>query len=226
MDVWSMAAEWPRADDGTRYAWAQQVRFDVSLKEEDVPALVALYRAVIETGGAVQRPMEEALLTALSRIGHAAALPLFEELLFGRLSGVSPMAEVVEALAEVAGRSGDDGALALLSRCLEHEHVDVRDMATTSLVHAYRLAQRGVPRALVQRLFALLQQDPARRVRFSAGLALQDLGEIDPVEVIFWAEEMAGWEEDAFWGPEDEDWEDLSLPPMDEDTGWLDRLSS
>ncbi len=226
MDVWSIAAEWPQADDGQRSTWIQQVRFDITLNGDDVPALVALYRTVIETGGAMQRSMEEALLTALSRIGHVDAVPLFEELLAGSLQGVSPIAEVVEALAEVAGRSGDEHALSLLASCLDHVHVDVRDMATTSVVRAYRTAQRSVPRSVVQQLYALLHHDPTRRVRFSAGLALQELGELDLIEVIFWAEDMAGWEEDAAWGIEDEDWEDVSLLSFDDDMRWTDRLSS
>ncbi len=226
MDVWRIAAEWPQAEDGQRYAWVQQVRFDVSLDGEDVPALMALYRTVIDTGGPLQRYMEEALLTALARIGHVAAVPLFQDLLFGSLRGVSPAAEVVEALAEVAGRSGDDRALSLLASCLEHDSVDVRDMATTALVYAYRTARRTLPRSLIQRLYTLLQHDPTRRVRFSAGLALQELGEIDPVEVIFWAEDMAGWEEDGEWAIEDEVWEGVSPPSLDDDASWMDRLSS
>ena len=50
----------------------------------------------------------------------------------------------------------------------------------------------------------MLQNDPVRRVRFSAGLALHEAGKIDLVDVIFWAEDMAGWEEDPTWSIDDD----------------------
>ncbi len=197
MDLRHIATAWPQSGPEQRRAWTQYVRFSASLKEEDVPTLVALFQTVLNTNGAEQRAMEEALLTALARLGHPDALPIFRDLLMRRPSpALTPLAEVVEALAEVAAASGEAEALALLEMCLEHEDVDARDMATTSLVRAYRLAGLPVPERVVSRLYDMLQSDPVSRVRFSAGLALQELGEIDLVEVIFWAEDMAGWEED------------------------------
>ena len=204
MDVREIVAMWPQADAGKRYAWAQQVRFDATLSDEDVPHLVELYRVVLDEGGDVQRPMEEALLTALARIGSAAALPIFREVLFSRPPrGASPLAEVVETLADIAGHTSDKQGLALLEECLRHEDVDVRDMATTAIVRAYRMAGYPIPQRVIRQLYQLLQRDDARRVRFSAGLALQDAGELNLAEVIFWAEDMAGWEEDPTWSIDD-----------------------
>lgn len=197
MDLRRIVATWPQAGPDERQTWIRHVRFNLSFTEEDVPILVRLFETVLDANGAEQRAMEEALLTALARLGCAAALPIFRTLLLSRPApSVTPLAEVVEALADIAGASGSEEALRLLEDCLSHEDVDARDMATTCLVRAYRQAGLPVPDRVVTRLYDMLQTDPVRRVRFSAGLALQELGHIDLVDIIFWAEDMAGWEED------------------------------
>lgn len=197
MDLRQIAAEWAQSPPEQRRAWTHYIRFTPSLKEEDIPSLVTLFRTVLETEGAEQRAMEEALLTAFARLGHPDALPIFRDLLLRQPPpALTPLAEVVEALIKIAASSGSQDALALLEACLEHENVDARDMATTGMVRAYRMAGLPVPERVISRLYEMLQGDPVRRVRFSAGLALQELGKMDLVEVIFWAEDMAGWEED------------------------------
>ncbi len=197
MNLREIVTAWPRSSPEQRRAWTQYVRFNTSLNEGDVPALMDLFHTVLGTGGAEQRAMEEAVLTTLARLGQATALPVFRELLFTHPTPcLTPLAEVVEALAEVAAASGTQEALDLLEMCLSHDDVDVRDMATTSLVRAYRQLGKEVPERVISRLYDMLQRDPVRRVRFSAGLALQELGEIDFIEIIFWAEDMADWEED------------------------------
>ena len=205
MNLQEIVAAWPQSGAEQRRAWTQYVRFATSFHEEDVPTLVRLYETVLSANGAEQRAMEEALLTALARLGCATALPLFRTLLLSQPSpGVTPLAEVVEALADIAAASRSEEALRLLEACLEHEDVDARDMATTCLVRAYRQAGQPVPDRVVSRLYDMLQSDPVRRVRFSAGLALQELGYIDLVEIIFWAEDMAGWEEDRRFAIDDD----------------------
>ncbi len=205
MDLRRMVATWPQAGPDERRTWVRHVRFNPSFSEGDVPLLLDLYRTVLEHNGAEQRAMEEALLTALARLGCAAALPIFHTLLRSRPSpGLTPLAEVVEALADIAGASRSEEALRLLESCLEHEDVDARDMATTCLVRAYRLAGLSIPERVTARLYEMLKGDPVRRVRFSAGLALQELGEIDLVDIIFWAEDMAGWEEDRTFAIDDD----------------------
>ncbi len=205
MDLREIVTAWPQSSSEQRRAWTQYVRFSTSLSEGDVPVLVDLFHTVLGTGGAEQRAMEEAVLTSLARLGQATALPVFKELLFTCPPPcLTPLAEVVEALADVAGASGAQEALDLLEMCLSHDDVNVRDMATTALVRAYRQAGKEVPERIIARLYKMLQGDPFRRVRFSAGLALQELGKIDLVEVIFWAEEMADWEEDREFEIRDE----------------------
>ncbi len=214
-----MVAEWPHASEEQQFQWAQQVRFDITLNEKDVPALLALYRVVLSAGGRVQRIMEEALLTALTRIGEPATLDFLAELLDPNtdLRGETPLAEVVEAVVDITGSSGATKGLQLLETCLSHPEVDVRDMATTGIVRACRQASRPVPERVCQRLFAMLQEDPVRRVRFSAGLALHEAGRMELTEVIFWAEDMAGWEEDPTWTIDEEGtWK--SFP--DDWSGW------
>lgn len=215
-----MVAEWPHANPEAQYQWAQQIRFDVTLEERDVPALLALYRTVLHSGGHVQRVMEEALLTTLSRIAHPAALDFLAELLDpgSSLRGETPLAEVVEAVVDITGRSGASKGLQLLEACLSHPEVDVRDMATTGIVRACREAGYPVPEEVCQRLFAMLQNDPVRRVRFSAGLALHEAGRMELTEVIFWAEDMAGWEEDPTWAIDDDEW--MWKPYPDDWSGW------
>ncbi len=204
MDLRQIASAWPHSSPDERRAWTQYVRFCTSFAEEDLPLLLTLYRTVLSANGTEQRAMEEALLTALARLGHAAALPLFRELLLSEPPpGVTPLAEVVEALADIAASSRAEEALTLLEACLYHQDVDARDMATTCLVRAYRQAGLPVPERVVAHLHEMLRRDPVRRVRFSAGLALQELGEIDLVEIIFWAEDMAGWEEDRNFAIDD-----------------------
>ena len=218
MDVQAVMAAWPQATPAQRLGWAQQIRFDITLNEADVPALVDLYRTVLRTGGEAQRFMEEALLTAFARIGASAALPLLRDVLLGRvLGGQTPLAEVVEVVVDITARSGAEEGFQLLERCLEHTDVDVRDLATTGVVRAYREAGRDVPERVCRRLFTMLQSDPIRRVRFSAGLALHDAGRMDLTAVIFWAEDMAGWEEDPTWDLNDEDLVDLFPVPTSQD---------
>ena len=210
MDLRQIASAWPHSSPDERRAWTHYVRFCTSFDEKDVPALVELYHTVLKSNGTGQRAMEEALLTALARLGQATALPIFRELLFNRPSpGLTPLAEVVEALAEVAAVSRSEEALALLESCLHHDDVDARDMATTCVVRAYRLAELPVPERIVTHLNEMMRRDPVRRVRFSAGLALQELGKIDLVDIIFWAEDMAGWEEDSHFAIGDESEDDL-----------------
>lgn len=217
MDVRSLVAAWPQAPLHQQMAWAQQVRFDVTLGPEDVPALVDLYRVVLASHTEAQRVMEEALLTALTRIANPQALSLLAELLdpLRPYRGQTPLAEIVEAVVQITGRSAAEEGVRLLERCLQHPDVDVRDMATTGIVRACLAAGIPVPEEVCAQLFAMLQNDPVRRVRFSAGLALHEAGKMDLVDVIFWAEDMAGWEEDPTWAISDEEPQPVWRPRSD-----------
>lgn len=213
MDIERLGAEWPEAHPHQRLAWAQQVRFDVTLGDASVPALADLYRVVLESGGAAQRAMEEALLTALRRIGSPDAVPLLRDLLCSQHSAAqAPRGEVVEVVEEIASRTASEEALSLLEQCLDHADADVRDAAATAVVRAYREAGYPLPGRVLERLYEMLRGDEARHVRFAAGLALQRVGELDAVEALFWAEGMAGWEEDPALAIDDvtlDDW----VPP-------------
>ncbi len=205
MDVWRLVATWPHITTEEQYQWLQRIRFDVGLTQADVPALIQLYKRLQMSQEIIQRIGEEAVLTVLTRLASPEAIDLFRELLLG--SGgkcASPLAEIVLALGEVTQASNAAEGYAVLEACLAHPQVDVRDMATTTLVRAYRHNGRPVPDRVVRKLYALLEGDEARRVRFSAGLALKELGELDLIDVLFWSDDMAGWEENPYFGLEDE----------------------
>ncbi len=214
MNVKRIVEMWSQANPAQQYRWAQQIRFDITLQESDVNDLLALYNTVLDHQGAMQRTMEEALITTLVRLCCPTCIPLFEDILFATPSrGNSPLAEIVTAVGDITTCADAKTGYALLEKCLHHPNVDVRDMATTALVRAYRNNGHQVPPHIIHQLYDLLQGDGARRVRFSAGLALQELGEIDLVDVIFWSEDLAGWEEDERWDIDDRLIEDGFLPP-------------
>ncbi len=205
MDVWRIVAEWPQVDAKQQHQWTQYIRFASDLTEEDVPALIQLYKMLATSEEALRRIGEEAILTALTRVASPRAIPLFREVLFDpAVDSASPPAEIVFALGEITRVSNAADGYALLEACLAHPHVDVRDMATTALVRAYQHNGRPVPERVVRTLYTLMEGDGTRRVRFSAGLALQELGELDLIDVIFWSEEMAGWEEHPYFDLEDD----------------------
>ena len=195
MDVDVLCERWPHATREQQHAWVQKVRFAVDLDEGHVPALVELYQVVLKSGGEMQRFMEEALLAAFARIGSAASLPFLRQLLTPpRPPTRVSAAQVVEVVGEIAARTAAEPALALLASSLDHEDADVRDMAASAIVRAYQ--GRPLPVPIMDRLHELLRGDPDRHVRLAAGLALQAIGAVSPVETLFWAAGMAGWEEE------------------------------
>lgn len=221
MNVQYIVTMWSQADVGQQYQWAQQIRFDASLQESDIEALIALYEEVLKSSSAAQRVMEEALITAMLRLCCPQCIPVFENVLFSNPPrGNSPLAEIVIALGDITSCTDADDGYDVLERCLEHPSVDVRDMATTALVRAYRQNNRAVPYRVIEKLRILLEGDETRRVRFSAGLALQELGEIDVLDILFWSEDMAGWEEDGRWLIEGPRMRDIRISPdQDRDIG-------
>jgi len=200
MEMQRIVTKWSQADAGQQYQWAQQLRFNTTLNEDDVQALVSLYREVLKSDSIVQRVMEESILTVMLRLCNPECISVLEEVLFADPPrGNSPLAEIVLTLGGITRCTDSEHGYHVLERCLEHPDVDVRDMATTAIVRAYKQNNRPLPARVVDKLYILLQGDYSRRVRFSAGLALQELGEIDMLDAIFWSEDLAGWEEDVHW---------------------------
>jgi HEAT repeat protein len=87
----------------------------------------------------------------------------------------------LQALSNVAARSGDEEALRALEEGLNHHKKDTRGWAIGFMLDSYALLGRPLPPPVIARLRYLAENDIGSDVRVEAALALARLGLVDDV---------------------------------------------
>lgn len=150
-----------------------------SVRSEELQRVQRLYFRVVEQGGAGNQSLQESLLDLIGGAANPASIPFWNELL-GLQRKRDRFSEkrrrfALAALALLLVR-GEDEALEPMVEALELDHPDTRAAAAENLRRAYLIDERNPPDEVVERLTSVSTEDKALSARFTARMALQQLG--------------------------------------------------
>jgi hypothetical protein len=173
------------------------LRWQRRLAAPDIEALLALGELVQPGKDPGGWEVERAVLEILCEQAEVEHVPFLVRVFRHKARGKHSNDRrrlALQALSNVAARTGDEEALLVLEEGLNHHKKDTRGWAIGFLLDSYALLGRALPQSVIARLRFLAENDVGSDVRVEAALALARLGLVDAETV---AEAMAATQAQA-----------------------------
>ena len=173
-------------DDQKLGVLARSLRWRNAFAAADLTILVDLGKLAQSKKGPGSWEVERAVLEILCERAEVEHVPFLIQTFHYKARGRHADDRrrlALQALSEVAGRTGNQEALLVLEEGLAHVKKDTRGWAIGFLVESYRYLGRPLPEAVIERLRFLAQNDVSADVRVEAVTALASLGLVNETAV-------------------------------------------